>query len=270
MEGLLHANLGISYRTHRPVLDDLIDYFPATLELTTVAMILAFAIGIVSGTYSAQRRNQKADHLLRVLSLGGVSMPAFFAGILLQLLFGMFLGLLPISGRVDPIISQTSPIREITGIYLIDTLVTGNLPAFQSSLTHIILPALALSFGPIATISRMTRSSMLEVLGQDYIRTAKSKGLPQRLVIYKHALKNAMIPVLTIAGLVYGLFLGGSILVEAIFDWPGVGLYAIGASMSIDYNAILGAALLFTTIYCLVNLIVDLLYAVVDPRVRYD
>jgi len=266
---LLHGDLGVSMHSRRPVVEDIRNYFPATFELTNLAMILAVAIGLPLGIISATKKDTGTDHAVRIFSLWGVSMPVFWLGLLLQLLLSSTLHILPTTGRVDPVVNLQSPLRTITGMYTVDSLLTGNLPVFISALQHMIMPAFALSCGCVVMITRITRSSMLEVLRQDYIRTARSNGLAERTVIYKHALKNALIPTVTVAGLTYGFLLGGSVLVESIFDYPGIGLYAVGSTLLIDYPAIMGVTLLLALVYSLVNLAVDMLYAFLDPRIRY-
>jgi peptide/nickel transport system permease protein len=269
LSDLLHGDLGVSMHSRRPVVEDIRDYFPATFELTNLAMILAVAIGLPMGIVSATKRNTGTDHAVRVFSLWGVSMPVFWLGLLLQLFLSSTLHILPTTGRVDPIVGLQSPLRTITGMYTVDSLLTGNFPVFISALQHMIMPAFALSCSCVVMITRITRSSMLEVLRQDYIRTARSNGLAERTVIYKHALKNALIPTVTVAGLTYGFLLGGSVLVESIFDYPGIGLYAVGSTLLIDYPAIMGVTLLLALVYSVVNLAVDILYAFLDPRIRY-
>jgi len=266
---LLHGDLGVSMHSRRPVVEDIRNYFPATFELTNLAMILAIAIGLPLGIISATKKDTGTDHAVRIFSLWGVSMPVFWLGLLLQLLLSSTLHILPTTGRVDPFVNLQSPLRTITGMYTVDSLLTGNFPVFISTLQHMIMPAFALSCGCVVMITRITRSSMLEVLRQDYIRTARSNGLAERTVIYKHALKNALIPTVTVAGLTYGFLLGGSVLVESIFDYPGIGLYAVGSTLLIDYPAIMGVTLLLALVYSLVNLAVDILYAFLDPRIRY-
>jgi peptide/nickel transport system permease protein len=266
---LLQGDLGRSFYTRRPVAADLLDYFPATFELTTVAFILSIIIGIPLGVISAIKKDTVLDHAARIFCMSGVSMPVFWLGLMLQLLFCSTLHILPSSGRMDYFTYLNTPIQRITGMYLLDSLITGNWPAFLSAAKHIFLPAITLSYVSLVLISRITRSSMIEALQQEYIRTARAKGLPEKIVIYKHALKNALLPTTTLAGLTYGFMLGGSVLLESIYDWPGIGLYAMRSALIIDYPAIIGATLLFTIVYTTVNLIVDLLYAFIDPRIRY-
>jgi len=266
---ILRGDLGVSIHTRRPVLKDIADYFPATFELTTVAMVIALALGIPMGVVSATKRDKLPDHATRIFSLTGVSVPIFWLGLLAQLVLSSTLHILPTSGRVDALLQAQAP-PALTGMYLLDALLAGNWPFFASAFVHILLPALTLSYASLAIVTRMTRSTMLEVLGQDYIRTARMKGLPERTVLYKHALKNTLIPILTIVSLSYGLMLGGAVLVETIFDWPGMGLYATNSILTIDLPAIVGVTLVVAVIYVMINLVVDILYTLVDPRVRYD
>jgi peptide/nickel transport system permease protein len=269
LNNLLHGDLGNSCHTRRAVILDIRDYFPATFELTTLAMIIAIVAGLPLGIVSAVKKNTWVDHSSRIFSLAGVSMPSFWFGLMLQLIFASTLHLLPASGIIDPFVQVHNPIQRITGLSMLDATITGNWVALSSVLQHMTLPALVLSYSSLVIITRMVRASMLEVVKQDYIRTARSKGLSERAVIYKHALKNALIPTTTVMGLSYGFMLGGSVLVEAVFDWPGIGLYATQSALIIDYPSILGVTLLFAIIYSVVNLVVDLFYGLIDPRIRY-
>jgi peptide/nickel transport system permease protein len=268
VESIIHGDLGISLKTKRPVLQDLWTYWPATFELTTVAMVIAVIIGVPLGVVSAVRKDSFVDHFSRVFALSGVSIPIFWMGMLLQLVFFSSLRVLPLSGRIDADVMYSYPVTAVTGVYLFDTLITGNIVAFVSCLKHIFLPAITLAYASLATTTRMTRSSMLEVLRENYARAARSFGLPERTVVYKLCLRNALIPTITVVGLSYGVALGGTFLVESIFGWPGLGLYMAEALVSFDYPAIVGVTLLYACLYVIVNLIVDLLYAFVDPRVR--
>jgi len=263
---LLRGNMGISLTTRRPVSEDLRLYFPATLELTFVSIVLTVLIGVPLGIVSAARRNSLTDHASRLVTLSGVSMPVFWLGLLLQLFFYRTLDILPIAGRIS--LSATPP-PQVTGLYTIDSLLALDMPVFWMSLRHLVLPAVTLAFSSLAVVSRMTRSNMLEVLSQDYIRTARSKGLTGQTTLYRHALRNAFIPPLTVIGLQTGALLGGAVLVEALFNWPGLGLYTVRAISRLDYPAIMGASLLITVIFILINLLVDLLYGILDPRIRY-
>lgn len=269
MRKVLSGDFGISIHSRNPVIEDLKNYVPATFELTSLAMLITLIIGIPLGVFSATHKDRAADHATRVFSLSGVAMPVFWLGLLLQLLLSSYFKLLPVGGRIDPLVTLLHPIRYMTGLYLIDTLVTGNWPAFKSAVLHLILPTTTLVYFLLATLTRMSRSSMLEILRQDYIRNAMADGLPEKKIFYRYALRNALIPTVTIAGLTYGLLLGGDFLVEMIYSWPGLGSYAVGSMASLDFPAIMGVTMLVAVIFMTVNLIVDILYAVLDPRIRY-
>jgi peptide/nickel transport system permease protein len=266
---VLSGDFGISIHSRNPVIEDLKNYFPATFELTSLAMLITLIIGIPLGVFSATHKDRAADHATRLFSLSGVAMPVFWLGLLLQLLLSSYFKLLPVGGRIDPLVTLLNPIRHMTGLYLIDTLVTGNWPVFKSAVLHLILPTTTLVYFLLATLTRMSRSSMLEILRQDYIRNAMADGLPEKKIFYRYALRNALIPTVTIAGLTYGLLLGGDFLVEIIYSWPGLGFYAVGSMASLDFPAIMGVTMLVAVIFVTVNLIVDILYAVLDPRIRY-
>ncbi len=261
---LVRGNLGRSTQTNNPVIDDLLQRFPATIELTLAAMAIACLVGISAGIVSAVRQYTLPDYLAMVGSLVGVSMPIFWLGFVLMLVFSLRLDWLPLSGRFD--VSYYFP--RVTNFVLIDTLLDGNWEAFRSGVEHLILPAVTLSTVPMAIIARMTRSAMLEVLRQDYIRTARAKGLGTRPVVLKHALRNAFIPVLTVIGLQFGILLGGAILTETVFAWPGLGRLTVEAIYTRDYPLIRGCVLLVATTFVLINLVVYLLYAAIDPRIR--
>jgi peptide/nickel transport system permease protein len=271
---LLSGDWGISRSdSGRPVIVSISNYFPATFELTILAIILSLALGIPIGIISATRKDKPADHATRVFSLVGVSTPIFWMALMMQYVFFYQLRLLrlpnlPLSQRVDQAIATQFPLQQITGLFLFDSLVTGNLPFFFNALWHMIMPAFALSYITLAIIARMMRSSMLEVLRLDYITLARSKGLTERMVVYRHALRNAMIPTVTVAGLAFGGLLSGAVLTETVFSWPGVGRWSVSAILRDDIASIMGFMLLVATIYVLANLIVDLLYAALDPRIR--
>lgn len=265
--GLLHGNLGTSILTRNPVAMDLGTYFPATLEITLTALAIVLAVGIPLGVLSAIRRNEIFDHLSRLFALVGVSMPSFWLAVLLQELFAAKLGWLPIGGMIS---TYFAPPAHITGIYVVDSLVTGNWADFSSSLASLVLPSLTLALGSIAIVTRMVRANMLEAMRQDFVRTARAKGLPAYRIVYRHALKNALSPAVTVLGLQIGSLLQGAVLIEAIFAWPGIGTYALQASEGLDFPAILGFTLLVSIVYVTVNTIVDLLYTFLDPRVRYS
>jgi len=263
---LFSGDLGTSLRTKTPIMEEVWPYIAATLELTFVAMLLAVFIGVNAGIISAWFSNSWFDYLAMVLALIGVSMPIFWLGLMEQWAFSIQLGWLPTSGREN----IRDPIDSITNLYLIDTLIQGNFGQFMTAVKHLILPSVALATIPMAIIARMTRSTMLEVMKSDFIRTARAKGVSMFWVVYKHSLKNAFIPVLTVIGLQTGLLLGGAILTETIFAWPGIGRYLYDAINYRDYPVIQSGILLIATAFVFINLIVDLLYALVDPRIKYS
>lgn len=265
IRNLLRGDLGKSLQSRRAVLEDLRDYFPATLELTLAATFLAVTGGILLGILSAVEKNRLLDHIARIFSLTGVSMPVFWLGIVLVLIFYRQLNWLPFGGRLDPALT---PPPHITGLYTLDSLLSGNFVALWSSIRYLILPAITLAYNSLAVVSRMTRASLLEVLQEDYVRTARAKGLIERLVLFRHALRNALIPVITIIGLQFGGLLSGAFLVEIIFSWPGLGTYAMKAILFLDYNGIIGVTILTAIVFMVTNLAVDLLYVVIDPRMR--
>lgn len=262
---LLRGDLGLSIRTRRPVADDLRDYVPATLELSIAAMGVAVVLGIFLGLLAAVRRNTLLDAIARVFALVGGSLPIYFLGLLMLALFYTKLRWFPGPGRIDPFIA---PPPRITGMYTIDSLLAGDLAALKSSLQHLALPAITLGYFSTAVLLRMTRSSMLEVLTQDYVRTAQAKGLRDRTVLLRHALKNAMIPVLTTIGITFGSLLSGAVLTETIFAWPGLGRYATASVISLDFPAVMGVALVAAIVYPVVNMLVDIGYHALDPRVQ--
>lgn len=263
--GLLQGDFGVSIYTRRPVIEDLRAYLPATLELVLAAMTLAVAIGLPVGMWAAVQRDRWPDYLSRVLALGAISMPRFFLGLLLQLGLAMALGLLPLGGRFP--ITEELPLR-VTGFLTVDSLLAGNFTAFWIACQHLLMPALAMSLSPLATIMRMMRGSTLEVLQQDYVLTERALGLPQRLIITKYVARNAISATLTVIGLYFGWLLGGTVLVETVFDWPGLGLYATKAVVTQDFMPIIGVTLVIGTLFVLVNLLVDLLYGLINPKVR--
>ncbi|MFJ8263740.1 ABC transporter permease [Rummeliibacillus sp. NPDC094406] len=263
---LLTGDLGESMRTKVPVASELWPYLAATLELSLCAIILAVIIGVNAGIISAWFQNSWFDYTAMVIALIGVSMPIFWLGLMEQWVFGIQLDMLPTSGRED----ARDPVNPITYLYVLDTILQGRFDQLIVVLQHVILPALALATIPMAIIARMTRSSMLEVLRSDYVRTARAKGQKMFWVVYKHALKNAIIPVLTVIGLQMGLLLGGAILTETIFSWPGIGRYIYDAIGFRDYPVIQSGILVVAFIFIMINLIVDILYSLIDPRIKYD
>jgi peptide/nickel transport system permease protein len=264
--GLLRGDLGVSIRNQRPVVEDLQDFFPATLELSLVSMLLCVSVGLPLGIISAVRRNRPIDHASRVFSVFGVSMPVFWLGLMLLLLFYRTLGWLPGSGRLD---IHTDPPAQVTGLYLIDTLVEGSLGKFGDALLHILMPAFCLSYVYLAIITRIVRSSMISVMGLDFITTARANGISEAAIILKHCLKNSLIPTVTITGLSIGELLGGAILTETIFNWPGMGKYVVDSVNFLDFPAMMGFTLVVALAYVLINLAVDVLYALLDPQIRY-
>ena len=269
IKNMAKGEFGTSIRTRQPVIHDLLGYFPATFELVTLSIFISLVIGIPLGVLSAVRRESTLDHLGRLFSLSGVGVPIFWLGMMLQLLAYVTLKTFPIQGRIASEISFSHPVVIRTGLFFIDTLIQGNWAAFKSALVHIILPATAMSFASLAFVTRMARSSMIEVLREDYIRTSKAFGVGENLIRYKYALKNAMVPTVTVVGLTYGTLLGGSVLVESIFDWPGIGRYVWLSILHNDFPAIMGVTIIFAVTYLIINLMVDLFYALIDPRVRY-
>lgn len=264
---LLHGDLGISLRTRRPVADDLHDFFPATFELSLTALILSILIGIPAGVISATARNRLPDHVVRIVSLIGGSVPIFWLGLILIGFFYGRLGWLPGGARIDKFIS---PPPMVTGLFTVDSLLAGNSEAFWSSVHHLLLPALALGYFSTAIIARMMRSSMLEVLPQMYVLAARAKGLRQRRVVWRHAARNALIPAVTTIGVTFGSLLSGAVLTETIFSWPGLGRYATSSAINLDFPAVMGVTLLAALVYTATNLIVDVGYHWLDPRIRHD
>jgi peptide/nickel transport system permease protein len=265
LKDAFRGDLGDSTLTGRPVTTELLVRFPATLELTAFAMLIAILVGVPVGVISAVRQYSMLDKTTSVLALTGISMPIFWLAMILVVIFGVNLELLPFPGRLGP----TTAITSITGLVLVDSLLTFNFAGFWDGLLHLIMPALALGTIPMAVIMRMTRSSMLEVMNEDYVRTARAKGVAPWRVVFKHALRNAMLPTITVIGLQAGLLMGGAIITETIFSWPGIGLYAYQSVGSRDYPSIQGVVLYGALLFVLINLLVDVLYAVLDPRVRY-
>ena len=262
----LHGDLGISVVTHEPVFSEFAARFPATVELSLVAMLFALVIGIPAGIVAAVKRNTVWDYSVMGASLTGFSMPIFWWGLLLILTFSVWLGWTPVSGRI----AIEFDIPPVTGFMLIDSLLSSDKGAFRSAVSHLILPSIALGTIPLAVIARMTRSSMLEVLREDYVRTARAKGASTFRFVGIHALRNALIPVVTVIGLQVGTLLGGAILTETIFSWPGVGHWLVEAINRRDYPAVQGGILCTATIIIAVNLIVDVLYGVINPRIRHS
>jgi len=264
LQRLFHGDLGISISTGRPVLADIAQYAPATVELGTIAFVLSIAIGVPFGIVAAVWRDSWVDHSARFISLVGVSSPVFWLAFIALTIFYGWLQIAPGPGRLDPI---DFPPANVTGSFLIDSLIAGDWETFKTAFAHLILPSLVLCAATLGLITRITRASMLETLGQDYVRVARAKGMKERAVIVRHALPNALIPVITLAGLAYANLLTGTVLTETIFSWPGLGRYTFRSALSLDLPAIMGMTLVFAIVYLLINLLVDLSYALVDPRV---
>lgn len=268
IQGVLHGDLGISLSSRTPVWNEFIPRFQATLELGICAMLFAIIIGIPVGIIAAVKRGSIFDHTAVSISLAGYSMPIFWWGIMLIMFVSVKLNLLPVSGRISDVVFLDDS-KPLTGFMLVDTLLWGEPGDFKDAIQHLILPAIVLGTIPLAVIVRMTRSAMLEVLGEDYIRTARAKGLTPLRVILVHALRNAMLPVITIIGLQVGSLLAGAILTETIFSWPGLGRWLIEALQRRDYPVVQGGVLLIAILIIAVNFIVDILYGVVNPRIRH-
>lgn len=268
MAGFLRGDWGTSIRTRQPVLRDIATYLPATLELVLFSMLIAVVVGIPLGAFSAAMNGRWADHLARLLSIGGVAVPAFWLAMILQLVVAKELNLLPLQGRIDTMTRVMTPIRSLTGFHLFDALVTGNFAGLWSAFRHMILPAVTLAVYPLGLAVRMTRGTLLEVLGEDYIRSARAQGVGERKLLLVYALKNALGPVLTVLALTFAYSLTGTFLVESVFSWPGLGNYAAKAIPSADYPAIMGITVLIAVSYVTLNLLVDLIMAVLDPRIR--
>jgi peptide/nickel transport system permease protein len=265
LENVAHGDLGESFTTRRPVSRDLVQFLPATIELACAALFVSLVIGVPLGVWAAVRHNRSADHAARLVSLVGAASPIFWTGLIALYVFYYLLRWAPGPGQVDP--RQALP-PAVTGFLVLDSLIAGRVDVFLSALAHLVLPALVLGWFIMGLIARTTRSALLEVLKADFVRTARAKGLEDRRVVGFHALRNALIPVLTVTGLAFASLLSGAVLTETVFAWPGIGRYAVTAATRLDYPAILGVTMLTAIIYITVNLIVDLLYGVLDPRIR--
>lgn len=266
LSGVLRGDFGESATTGRPVLEDFLQRVPATLELTLASMLIAIAIGIPLGVVAAVRRDGPVDHASRLLGVGGVAMPTFWTGLLAVYLFFYHFGVAPPPlGRLSP--GVTAP-TALTGLHTVDALLTGNGRALGAALHQLMLPALTLGFSVMAPVTRMVRATMLEILESDYIKAAWAAGLPRRTIVYGDALRNCMIPVITLIGVVFGFLMAGNVVVEIVFAWPGIGNYAVTSLLTKDAAPIQGFVLFVAVVYVLINLTVDLLYGVVDPRIR--
>ncbi|HLW48994.1 MAG TPA: ABC transporter permease [bacterium] len=263
---LVRGNLGISIMDNRPVSADLRQYLPATVELATAAMVVAIAIGVPAGIASAVYKDAWPDHVARIFALAGTSLPIFYLALLLLGVLYVRLGVLPGPGQLG---IYTTPPQPVTGMVVVDALLTGDWLALRDALQHLILPAAVLGYYQTGLITRMTRGSLLEVLRQDYVRTARAKGVSERGVVLRHALRNALLPTVTVVGLAFGGLLSGAVLTETIFAWPGIGRYATNSVTNVDIPAVLGVTLVIAVIYSVANLAVDVLYAYLDPQIRY-
>ena len=266
LRNLLHGDLGVSIATRNPVASDLRQYFPATLELSTTAILISLVVGVPLGVLSAVYRNRLLDHVARLASLVGISLPVFWLGLIGLIVLWYHLGVAP--GPTGQLDRSVTPPPVVTGVLVIDCILAHDWTALSNALWHLLLPALVLGAYSMGIITRMTRGSMLEVLVQDYMRTARAKGLRAAHIVLRHGLRNAIIPTLTLAGLAYGSLLSGAVLTETVFAWPGIGLYATQTAGAADFPAIMGVALLTAVIYLVLNLVVDILYAVLNPQVR--
>lgn len=267
MRGLLRGDLGRSFSSRRLVIEDLRDFFPATIELTLAALFIAVLLGLPLGLISAMKRNSLADYVGRFLATLGLALPPFWVGLMAQLVFYSSLTLLPVGGRLSQDVAAPP---FVTGLYTVDSLLNGQGRTFGNAIYHLILPAIVLSFSTTAIFVRLARTSMLEVLAMDYIRTARAKGLADQAIMWRHALRNALLPIITIGGLQLGLLLSGTLLVELIFSWPGLGRYSAQSIVSSDYNGIMGVTLVIAFIYLIINTVVDILYVWLDPRIHYS
>lgn len=264
---ILRGDFGTSLRTGLPVLHELALRFPATLELAAAGMAVAVLLGMGSGIVAAQRVGSWVDHALRALHVVSFALPVFWVGLVLLSAFAVALRWLPVGGRLDPV--SGAAFRPLTGFVLLDALLRGDLPVFTSALQHLVLPALTLGFVLSGFVGRMTRSSLLEVLRREYVTTARSKGLPERAVLFRHALRNALVPIVTVIGLQFALLVGGAILTETVFSWPGIARYLVEGIENRDFPAIQGTVVFVALLISATSLVVDVLYAWLDPRVRY-
>jgi peptide/nickel transport system permease protein len=258
---LLSGDFGNSLFTTRPIADDLAGRLPATIELTLAAMLVSIVLGIPLGVVSAIRRNSALDHLLRIVSVSGLAIASFWLGIMLQLLFAMKLGWTPLHGRISGF-----PPEPISGFYLVDTLLGGDLEGFADVLAHLLLPTLTLAFPALATVVRFTRAGVLDVMQSNFVLYERAMGLPPWLIVWKYILRNALVSTVTQIGLLFGILLAGTVVIETVFDWPGIGAYAFNSILQSDYNAVMGFTVWAGVMFVLVNLLVDIAHAFIDPR----
>jgi len=262
---LLHGDLGESQQSHQPVTHDLGQYIPATAELAVLSILIAVVVGVGLGVVAAIRRNKLTDHVLRVVSLGGVSMPTFWLALVALYVFFFRLNWLPGTGRLDPVVT---PPPTQTGLYTVDAVIAGQWSTAWNALQHLVLPALVLAAFNVGLLTRYTRSAVLEVISNDYVRSARAKGMPERIVVRRHVLRAALPSVITVIGLAFANVMTGAVLVENIFSWPGIGQYAYRSATTLDLPAIMGVSLFVAVVYIVVNFSVDVLYGVIDPRIR--
>ncbi len=265
---LTHADMGVSLRTHRPVFQDLMEKIPMSFELVLWALLIATFGGIFSGVIAAYFQGGLIDEIIKWFTSAAVSIPIFFLALLLQLIFFNYWGWFPLQGRMDSVLEFTNPIQSITGFSMLDTLIAGNYPAFINVAWHMVLPVVSLSVGPWGVIARLTRSSLLDVMEQDYILAARASGISEKVLFFYYGLRNALSPVLTVIGMTVAIILMLTFYVELIFNWPGIGYYALAAIMSLDYTAIMGVTLMISTVYVIANTVMDILRRVVDPRIK--
>jgi peptide/nickel transport system permease protein len=267
ISNVLHGDLGRSVMTFRPVAVDLAIRLPATLELSLFSIGLTVFFGVTLGIYSARSRNRIGDHLIRLVSLGGISMPSFWLALLFQMVFFLWLGWLPGGGRLSP---GVAPPTQITGLYVLDSVLTGNVATLLDSLHHLVGPAIAQSAVGVASVIRMMRAGMLEEMTKDYVTMFRSAGVSERLIVYKYVLKNSLVPVITLIGVMFGSILGGSFIIEQVFQWPGVGSYGTQALLNLDFQPIMSITLVMSFMYSLTNLVVDIVYVYLNPKVSYE
>ena len=264
LRGIVHGDLGVSIASQRPVLDDILQYAPATIELSTIAFALALLIGIPLGILAAVRRDSWIDHVARFVSLIGVSSPTFWLAFIMLAIFYGGLQIAPGPGRLDPI---AFPPPTVTGLFLVDSALVGDWDTFRDAAAHLVLPSIVLAAATLGLITRTTRASMLESLQQEYVRVARAKGLRETAIVIGHVLPNALIPVVTLGGLAYANLLTGAVMTETIFSWPGLGRYTFSSAVSVDFPAIMGITLMVAVVYLVINLLIDFSYALLDPRV---
>ena len=259
--GVCQGDLGVSLYTQRPISDDLFSRVPATLELTLVAVFFSALFGIPLGVIAAIHRNSLVDHILRIFTVSGLAIASFWLAILFQLFFAMKLQITPLQGRID----GWGP-EYYTGFFIIDSIIEGDMEVFKSSLSHLLLPVATLAFPAMATIVRFTRAGVLDAINSNYVLYEQAMGFPNRIIIWKYVLRNALIGTVTQIGLIFGILLAGTVVVESVFDWPGLGLYAVQSILNSDYNAIMGFTLITGALFIIINLIVDIIQGIIDPR----